>query len=394
MINIALLGFGTVGKGTYEILEKRKSQIKSVVSDEIVVKKILKRNLDFKTNIDKNLFTTNYEEILNDESISVVVELTGDENFAYDSIKKAFEKKKSVVTANKAVVSLYFEELNELAKKNNVKFLYEASVGGSIPIITPLRSQKIFNDIQKVRGILNGTSNFLLSSMYNDDRDYDEVLKEAQDIGFAEADPTSDVSGLDSLRKLRILSTIAFNGSVKNENILHYGISTVLKTDMVYLKSLGKKIKLIAEASLCENEFSAVVEPVILNDKDKLFNIEGSDNSVEIFGENYTSLIFTGQGAGKLPTGNAVCQDIVDVVLSNIINVDLSKNLVVNNKNLKGRYYVRIRKDKTFCAPLTKTAKVIGEYKIIRTKEMYREELIKILEKFSREDYFFARFDE
>ncbi|MBP2025717.1 homoserine dehydrogenase [Peptoniphilus stercorisuis] len=392
MINIALLGFGTVGKGTYEILERQKEEIKEITGEEIVVKKILKRNLDFETSINRDIFTNDYTDIIEDDEIKLIAEMTGDVDSSYKYIKEALLRKKHIVTANKAVVSENFEEFLKLAKENNVNFLYESSVAGSIPIIKPLKDQSIINNIKKIRGILNGTSNFLLYKMTEENYDYSEVLKMAQEMGFAESDPTDDVEGIDALRKLRILSTIAFKASIKNEDIDSYGISSISKVDIEYLKEKNKKIKLIAESKIEEDKFMALVEPVILNSKDNLANIANAENSVEISGQNYGSLTFIGEGAGMLPTGNAVVTDILDAITNNNYNVIINKNLKNNNNDFKANYYIRVKKDVEL-NNITLEEEIFKNYKIIKTKEIKRKELINSLKEINKKDYFFARYN-
>lgn len=388
MINIAFLGYGTVGKGAYKIINEKKSEIEYFVGDEVTVKKILRRNINGTTEDGRAIFTSDFNEIVDDEDISLMVEMTGDLKSSYEYIKRALENKKHVVSANKAVVSEYFEELHKLADENGVSFLYEAAVGGSIPIITPLKSQVIINKINRVRGILNGTSNYLLSRMYNEAKSYSEVLKAAQELGYAESDPYDDVEGVDTLRKLTILSTIAFNGIVKNEDILRFGISKINDTDIEYLKSKNLKVKLMAESVLESEAFSAVVEPVVLDESDNLYNIEGADNSVEIFGENYSSLVFKGEGAGSLPTGNAIISDVIDVLRGAALKVKTDESLICSNK-INAKYYVRVPKNFSLDVEV-ESEEVIGEYKVFKTENVSREALI---EKLNCEDYFMARYE-
>lgn len=392
MVNIALLGFGTVGEGTYDILEGQKKSIKDTIGEEIRVKRILKRNLNFETSINREIFTNNYEDIIEDDDIKVIVEMTGDKKASYKYIKEALLRKKHVVSANKAVISENFEEFLKLAKENNVNFLYESSVAGSIPIVKALKDQSIINDIKKIRGILNGTSNFLLYKMTEENYEYDEVLKLAQKMGFAEADPTDDVEGIDALRKLRILSTIAFKTNIKNEDIYSYGISTISKVDIEYLKEKNKKIKLIAESTIDKDKFMALVEPVVLNKSDKLSNIENAENSVEISGSNYGSLVFVGEGAGKLPTGNAVVTDILDAVTNNNYNVLVNKDLTNNNDYFKANYYVRVNKNVNL-EEITLDEEVFKDCKIIKTREIERKKLIDSLKDIDKREYFFARYN-
>lgn len=392
MIKLALLGFGTVGKGTFSILENKKEEIKNILGEEVVVSKILKRNLDFKTDISKELFTDNIEDIINDKDIKLVCEMTGDKISSYNYIKLALVNKKHVVTANKAVVSEYFEEFLNLARENNVKFLYESSVAGSIPIIEPLKKQSVINDIVKVRGILNGTSNYILHKMTSEGLNYKEVLKDAQDKGYAEADPTDDVEGLDALRKLRILSTIAFKSSIYNNDIEHFGLSSISKNDIDYLKEKEYKVKLVAESYKENDKYMSIVEPVILGEEDKLYNILNAENSVEIVGENYSSLTFTGEGAGMYPTGNAVVTDIIDALIGEVYPVVINRELLNNNDDYKAVYYLRVEKDINL-DNISDEIEIYNDKKIIKTKKIKRKDLISSLEKLEDKNYFFARYN-
>ncbi|CDZ74677.1 homoserine dehydrogenase [Peptoniphilus sp. ING2-D1G] len=390
MIEIALLGFGTVGKGTYEIIKKRSEQIKKVLKDELKVSKILVRNTA-KYKGEENVFTDDYDEILKDDNISLVCEMTGDLENSYRYIRDALKAKKHVVTSNKAVVSENLSYFVDLADENEVNFLFEASVGGSIPIITPLISQCVINDIHRVRGILNGTSNFILSKMYNENLSYEDVLKEAQALGYAEADPYEDVEGIDALRKLKILSSIAFCKDIENSEILSEGISSILPVDIEVFKEKGFKIKLVAESFLDENKYALIVEPVLVESEDPLYFIEGSNNIVEIFADNYSSLSFMGEGAGKLPTGNAVVIDIIDSLLSNNLKFKLDNTKIKCVGKFKGSYYVRT-KEKIDENLLEEFFERDG-FVISRTKMIDRDKLKMELRKFRDEDCFIARFE-
>ncbi len=390
MIEIALLGFGTVGRGTYEIIEKRAEEIKKVLKNELKVSKILVRNRE-KYKDQGDIFTDDYDEILKDEKISLVCEMTGDLENSRRYISEALKAKKHVVTSNKAVVSESLSYFVDLADENEVNFLFEASVGGSIPIVTPLISQSVINSIYRIRGILNGTSNFILSKMYNENLSYDEVLKEAQDLGYAEADPYEDVEGIDALRKLKILSSIAFSKDIENSEILSEGISSIMPLDIEFFKEKGFKIKLVAESFLDGDKYALLVEPVLVRAEDPLYFIDGSNNIVEIFGDNYSSLSFIGEGAGKLPTGNAVVVDIIDALLSNNLKFKLDNSQLKCAGKFKGSYYVRT-KEKTD-ESLVEESFDREDFVISKTKMIDRAQLKKELRKFKDEDCFIARFE-
>lgn len=390
MIKIALLGFGTVGQGTFDILNNKSGTIKKILGEEVKVSKILKRNLNFKTALPRDIFTDDFNEIINDSEIKLICEMTGDINSSYEYIKKALINKKHVVTANKGVVSEHFEEFLALAEENNVNFLFESSVAGSVPIIDPLKKQTLINSINKIRGILNGTSNYILYKMTEENMEYSEVLKNAQNLGYAEADPYDDVEGIDALRKLRILSTIAFKSEILNNDIKHYGIGSVKKDDIEYLKENNTVLKLIAQANKYDSSFMAIVEPVVLNNNDLLAKIDNAFNSVEITGENYETLSFTGEGAGKYPTGNAVVTDIIDALNGKTLPVVVNSSFENINSTFSSSYYVRVNKDIDL-SDICESEKISSNYKFIITKDIKREDLVKRLSALKPDEYFFAR---
>lgn len=280
-----------------------------------------------------------------------------------------------------------------MTKKNNVAFLYESSVAASLPIITPLKSQSVINDIYRVRGILNGTSNFLLSNMELENKDYSDVLKQAQDLGYAEAEPFDDVEGIDALRKLRILSTIAFKSPIKNENILHYGIGSISKVDIEYFKNNNLRVKLVAESKLDDKGYTSIVEPVILSRDDSLFNINDTNNIVEIFGDNYDSLSVAGQGAGSFQTGNAVVIDIIDALCKNYIDLEFNRDLKNMSENMEGIYYLRISNKFSIDDSLIDNLNNMGENIVIKTKKIKRNILFEQLKNIPEKEYFVGRYE-
>ncbi|MDR7869740.1 MAG: homoserine dehydrogenase [Tissierellaceae bacterium] len=338
MLNIGLLGLGTVGTGVVEITQQRNMGIK--------VKKVLVKNINKKrdVNLESISLVSDFNDILNDNEIDVIVEVTGDVESSYKYIIEGLNAGKHIVTANKAVVSKYFEEFSNLAAEKNLAFLYEASVGGGIPVLKPLREQIELNKIDEVQGILNGTCNYILTRMFNEDKDYSEVLKIAQDLGYAEADPTADVEGHDTLRKLRILATLGLQGRVTEEDILLDGISSINSVDIENIKNVDATVKLIAEAKRYEDGFTAIVQPTIVKNNNYFANVNMAYNSVAFRGDNAGELKFYGSGAGKLPTANAVLSDVLDIALNtyrkgNPLGQESLQNL---NSQIKGRYYLRI----------------------------------------------------
>lgn len=345
MINIGLLGFGTVGQGVFNILSKKREELEMVLGDEILIKKILVKNLEKKRDIDldQERLTLDPLAITEDAAIDVVVEVTGDVRLSYKLIKRSLENGKHVVTANKAVVSAYFEELSYLAEKHEVYFLYEASVGGGIPVLKPLKDQIQFNSINRVQGILNGTCNYILTKMTDEGLDYDEVLKEAQELGYAEADPAADVEGLDTMRKLRILSSLALGGSITEDDIVFSGIDKISAVDIGLLAKKNRRVKLIGEAIMGEDGYSALVWPKALSESSPLKNVDGAFNSVLIEGDLSNTLNFYGPGAGMYPTANAIWTDIIDCLLENGSKESpLKNNKLEKDENNFSRFYLRV----------------------------------------------------
>lgn len=401
MINIGLLGLGTVGLGIVEIMNNRKNELKSTLGKELNIKKILVKDINKERDktIDKILLTNDFEEILNDNDISIIIEVTSELEESYQYIKGALDKGKHVVTANKAVVSKYFEELSSLAKKRDRAFLYEASVGGGIPIIKPLKEEIAINEITQVQGILNGTSNYILTRMFNEGLDYDETLKIAQGLGYAEADPTSDVEGHDTQRKLRILSTIALKGRIGEEDILVRGIKGINSFDVQQIKKLNSTVKLIAEAKATDDKFTAVVQPTIIKTDTYFANVNMAYNSITVVGNNVGELKFYGAGAGKLPTANAVLRDVLDIGKNTYRkgNHLVTRRLKNKNKEINDKYYLRITPenkenlqvledivDKTLCK---------DDNIAIITKEVSLQKILKIVDTLNlrEDDYFIGR---
>lgn len=345
MINIGLLGLGTVGQGVVNILSKKRDELEIVLNDEIVIKRILVKDLEKDRDIvvEPEKLTLDPLAITEDPAIDIVVEVTGDVELSYRLIKRALENRKHVVTANKAVVSAYFEELSYLAEKNEVYFLYEASVGGGIPVLKPLKDQIHFNTINKVQGILNGTCNFILSKMSDEALDYGQVLKEAQALGYAEADPAADVEGLDTMRKLRILASLALGGSITEDDIIYSGIDKITASDIDLLAKKNRRVKLIGEAIKNEDKYSAVVWPKAVSETSPLKNVDGAFNSVLIEGDLSGTLNFYGPGAGMYPTANAIWTDIIDCVLENGSKLSpLKNNKLEKDENNFSRFYLRV----------------------------------------------------
>lgn len=345
MISIAILGYGTVGKGVFEVFDKNKDLIKFKVGDEIKVKKILDLQ-DFVGDKAEKLITHNFDDILNDDEIKIVAEVMGGATFSYDCTQKLLSSGKSVVTSNKELVEKYGAELMKLAADNNVNYFYEASVGGGIPIIRNLTDCLLADDILEISGIINGTTNYMLSNMYDNNVTYDEILKDAQAKGFAEANPDADVLGYDACRKIAILTSIISNHNVNYEDIKCEGITKIDPLDIKFAKELGMKIKLIAHSNKVKDTYSAIVAPFMVNNSNPLFMVDGEFNAIFVNGNMLGESMFYGKGAGKLPTASAVSADIITCAnnLGKHVSFGYSDKPInlMPSEDIKRQFFVRI----------------------------------------------------
>lgn len=314
MISIAILGHGVVGSGVAEVLANNADGIAVKAGDAIEVKRILDlRAFPDLPYADK--FTTNFDDILNDADIRVVVETMGGLHPAYDFVKASLLAGKSVVTSNKELVAAKGDELLAIAKENNLNFLFEASVGGGIPIIRPLDQCLAANNILEVAGILNGTTNFMLTKMIDDGMSFDSALALAQELGYAERDPAADVEGHDACRKICILASLAFGKHVYPEEVHAEGITALTEADVQYAAACGGVIKLIGRAVRGEDgRICCQVAPMILPKEHLLAGVSDVFNAVMVKGDNVGDVVFVGRGAGKLPTASAVVADVIDAV--------------------------------------------------------------------------------
>ncbi len=312
-IGLALLGLGTIGSGVMKVLKENGELIKCREGIDIEVKKILVRNKNKKRNIEvaPALLTDDFDQIINDDSIDIIAEFMGGEMPAFTYISEALRRGKSVITANKEVIAKHWDELEEEAKKSGAGLYFEASVAGGIPIIKPLRRSLQANRIVKLMGIINGTTNFILTRMSEDGRDFDDVLKEAQRLGYAEPDPTADVEGYDARYKLSILSTLCFRNRVRVDNIYCEGIRGITADDIKYAKELGFGIKLLAIAKKLNGKIEARVHPTFIPLSHPLYAVRDSYNAIFIKGDMVGDIMFYGRGAGDLPTASAIVSDIV-----------------------------------------------------------------------------------
>ena len=311
MINIAILGFGVVGSGVYELAVKNKETVAKNVGAEVLVSKILIK--DYQEHVAKSLYTEDFADILNDSKIQVAVEAIGGLEPAYSYTKALLEAGKHVVTSNKELVATYGGTLLDIAAKNKVRYLYEASVGGGIPIIRPLKQCLAANEITEVFGILNGTTNYILTQMEQEGKSFAESLKSAQEKGYAEADPTADIEGHDTQRKLSILASLAFGKEVSLDNIPTTGISYLTQEELKAADKDGFTIKLIGHAKLENGKVSAKVEPLRLPKDSPLGSVQSVNNAIVVRANFLGEVMFYGQGAGKEPTASAVMADVIDV---------------------------------------------------------------------------------
>jgi len=314
-INVGLLGAGTVGGGVIHVLERNAADIEKKVGKPIRITKVFGREAAELAAVygDGYYYTTNADEILEDPEIDIVVELIGREHPAKEFISKAFENGKSVVTANKDVLAKYGAELFPLSEAANRDFMFEASVAGGIPILQTMKTSLAANKITSVMGIVNGTTNYMLTKMSQEHMDYEDVLKEAQAMGYAESDPTADVGGLDAARKAVILASIAFNTRVSLDDVQIEGIQNIGIQDIEYAEKLGYVIKLLAVAKNDpENGISISVRPTMLPKSHPLASVNDVFNAIFVTGDALGDAMFMGRGAGRYPTASAVCGDIID----------------------------------------------------------------------------------
>ena len=386
-MKIGIIGLGTVGEGVLKVLTNEKESIfeKSRADIEVKYACDLNINREFSFDFDKSILTNDYKKILNDPEIKIVVELIGGETIAKQIIIEAFEAKKSVVTANKALIAKYGVELFQLAKENGVSFLFEAAVGGGIPIVTPLMESLIANTITEIRGIMNGTSNYILTKMKEDNLSFDEALKIASEKGYAEADPTFDVDGIDAGHKINILASLAYGGSVKFKDMQLYGIREISTVDIFSANQLNSTIKLIASSKLLSDTSAQIsVEPILIPNNEILAKVDGVYNAIETTGSYTDKTLFYGKGAGMDPTASAVVADIVKIVTRNHIESDYFFNStkvfeIIDSNTVKDSYYIRVSDDFDIENSPFELINHIENYSIILANDLSKNEINEIL---------------
>ena len=313
MVNVAILGFGVVGSGVAEVLTQNKKIIENKLSKEVNIKYILDLR-EFPESPFESLVVHDFNIILNDPEVSVVAEMMGGSHPAYDFSKAALEAGKSVVTSNKEVVANFGAELLEIAKAHGVAYLFEASVGGGIPIIRPMCNDLSSNNIIEISGILNGTTNYILTKMANEGASFDEVLRDAQEKGYAERNPAADVEGLDAARKIVILAALAYGKLISPNAIYTEGITNITGEDVEFASDFGYALKLIGHAEKIDGKALCMVSPRLIPASNPLASISDVFNGILLDGDMVGKVMFYGPGAGKLPTASAVCADIVDAI--------------------------------------------------------------------------------
>ncbi len=345
MIYVGIVGYGTIGSGVYEVLGTNKDYIAKRAGEEVAVKYICDLR-DFPGDPAEKLITHDFNDIVNDPEVKVVVETMGGLHPAYEFVKKALESGKSVCSSNKELVAEYGAELLALAKSKNLNFLFEASVGGGIPIIRPLNQALTSDEIVEIRGILNGTTNYILTKMSKEGESFEEALKGAQDLGYAERNPEADVEGFDPCRKIAILTSLAYGKQVDFEDIHTEGITKISKEDIIYAGAMNAAIKLLGSSRLENGSVYAQVSPIMVDTDHPLYGVNDVYNAIFLRGESLGEVMFYGKGAGKLPTASAVAADVVDAIKhkgTNIITIwDKEKIKLGDFGEMTNTFFVRV----------------------------------------------------
>ena len=388
-MKIAVLGYGTIGSGVVEVLDRNRESITKRAGEEISVKYILDLR-EFPGDPMEDAVVHDFSVIAEDEEIGCVVEAMGGIEPAYSYVKESLLRGKSVCTSNKALVAAHGAELLEIARQKKINFLFEASVGGGIPIIRPLNQSLTSEEIMEITGIVNGTTNYILTKMSQEGATFEAALKEAQDLGYAERNPEADVEGHDAGRKLAILASLSYGMQVDFEDIYMEGITKITDTDFKYAEALGMEIKLLAQGKRVEDKFYAMVTPKLINDDNPLYSVRGVFNSILVKGNTLGDVMFYGSGAGKLPTASAVVADIIDATKhqgKNIMTIWSSKKLTLADRmEYESAFFVRVPEAEEALArevfgdveevKLLASSGVVGEFAFV-TKKMTEKHLKK-----------------
>lgn len=350
VVKAGLLGLGTVGSGVYKLVERQKDEMALKAGAGLEIQKILVHNMNKKREgVDQSLLTDKWEDIMNDDEIEIVIEVMGGIEPARTMILEALHAGKNVVTANKDLVATHGHELLEAAEESGVDFLFEAAVAGAIPIIRPLKQCLAANHLTEVMGIVNGTTNYILTKMTKDHMEFADALALATELGYAEADPTADVEGYDAARKVAIMASIAFNSRVTFSDVYTQGITKITAADIAYATEMGMVIKLLGVARNTDTGIEAGVYPMLIPADHPLAGVNDSFNAVFVHGDAVDDAMFQGRGAGKLPTGSAVAGDIFEVARDIVagstgrINCTCYKNLRIKPVDeVQNRYFMRM----------------------------------------------------
>jgi len=369
-INIGLLGFGTIGSSVVKVLQEKTNFFEEHLGIKLILKKIVDKDITTKRDVEveSSILSTRAEDILKDPKIDIVIELIGGYEPARTFILRALRAGKSVVTANKALLSRYWEEIFLTAHKCGQKVYFEASVGGGIPIISSIRQGLRANKITSIFGIINGTCNYILTKMDEDNMESNQALTEAKNSGYAEADPTLDINGKDTSHKLAILTSLAFGQWVSDEKIYTEGITQITKKDILYAQELGYAIKLLGIAKIVKDEIEVRVHPTMIPKTHLLSAVKGVYNAIYVKGDLTGPIMFYGQGAGKLPTSSAVISDLINLIQTRDNKEELPyepkhKLTIRDIKEVKSKYYIRFSAlDKP--GVLAAISGILGEYKI------------------------------
>ncbi len=371
-IGIGLLGLGTVGSGVARVLRDKASSLAEQIGASLVLKKVLERDITKPRalKLEPRMLANHIDEVIADPEVDIVIEVIGGEHPAFEYIKQAITNGKYVVTANKEVIAKYGYELLSLAQKHNVGLRYEASVGSGIPLISPFQQDLAANDISAIYAILNGTTNYILTRMSQEGLDFSLALKQAQELGYAEANPANDIEGIDAAYKLAILSSLAFHTAVKPQDIYCEGVSRLQVSDFRYAKEFGYAIKLLAIAKRADEAIELRVHPVFIPEHSQLAKVNGVYNAIQVEGDLAGRLVFYGQGAGALPASSAIIADVLTIArnichgVTNVPKIELNQKLLVKPMtNIKTRYYFRLNvADRP--GVLAQISKVLGDNSI------------------------------
>ena len=376
-INVGLIGAGTVGGGTYKILKENSSEILRKTGKDIVVFALAEKDIkraeaivDDETKIYEDAF-----DLVRDKNIHIVVELIGGTGISKDLVEEAIKNSKHIVTANKALIAMHGEELVSLANHHNVNLCYEAAVAGGIPIIKSIREGLTANKIEWVAGILNGTTNYILTEMKENNLTFDVALKQAQELGFAEADPTFDIEGVDAAHKITILASIAFGVPINFDAVYMEGISNLAQKDIIYAEELGYKIKLLGITKCINNELELRVHPTLIPEKRLVANVDGAMNAVLVQGNMVGPTLYYGAGAGSEPTASAVVADIIDLArnietnnsipipILGFIKDEIKSKKILSIEEITSEFYLRLTM-KNELGVLAKITQVFAQYSI------------------------------